>query len=566
MNKSFAPILIIVILAGIFFVPCLSFGQIDIEKSTKESDRLEKQEEILKSLEPTPPEVADQTKPEEKPAPAKEQTFLIKRIELSGNDNLTRKELAPLIDKYENKELRLSDLHALAKEIEQAYLKQGFIAAAFVPEQEIKGQAVTIRIVESRMGELEIKAHKYFSNDRLKYYWDMPAGEPLRYDRLSRSLQMMNKNPDRKVKAVLRAGKKPGTTDVVLSPETNFPMHLSYSLDGEGEPSTGKYRTGCGLRHNNLLGFDDLFFGGSNFGKNFDSKYAYHLVPVSPRGASVLYGYSWSKSVPKKDYQPYGIFSKSQNLSISLRQDLYREAVYKGEVFAGLDAKDKTVVLNAGTYNRDRLRILRLGGKYLSQDFGGSSVLSGEVLQGLDALGASSRGNPLASRGAKSVFSKVNLGLQHKRQFYRDWALNSKFQSQLSSAKLTPQETFSLGGIDSVRGYPSGDYLADNGFLVSEELLFPAYFVPGGFTLPGDKICLRDQSNLVLFADYGQGHRRSASATEKRNAQLLGLGVGLRIKFFRKGSTRLEWGFPVGDDPITQSGRSYFHFSFDFQY
>jgi len=45
----------------------------------------------------------------------------------------------------------------------------------------------------------------------------------------------------------------------------------------------------------------------------------------------------------------------------------------------------------------------------------------------------------------------------------------------------------------------------------------------------------------------------------------LGVGGGLRFSLFNQALVRLEWGFPVADGMITESGKSQFHFSVDFQ-
>ena len=49
---------------------------------------------------------------------------------------------------------------------------------------------------------------------------------------MSKSIQLMNKNADRDVSATLHAGKKPGTTDVLLDVKTRFPIHFFGSFLG----------------------------------------------------------------------------------------------------------------------------------------------------------------------------------------------------------------------------------------------------------------------------------------------------------------------------------------------
>lgn len=440
------------------------------------------------------------------------------------------------------------------------------IAAVLVPVQEVKEHTVILQVVEARFGKLTIQDHKFFKKERLYYYWKIGSGEILRYGRLSKSVQMMNKNPDRRVKANLRAGKKPGTTDVFLSATTHFPVHLFSTFDREGAIATGRSRQGYGLRHNNFFGFDDILLSGYTFGRDFSGLYTYHLLPVSPQGASLLYGFSRSTSIPTKEFTKDGIKSTAKNVTLSLRQDLYKKDSYWGEIFLGFDAKDKTTWINTGTFSRDRLRIFTTGAHFITRGFKSNSSHSMEYSQGVDAFGASSQGNPLASRGAKSNFAKFNVASRYKRILPLDMEMNLKFKTQISSTKLVSQETFNLGGIDSVRGYPSGDYLADNAVSGSLELLVPAFFLPQNWRLPYAENYIRNQITPLAFLDYGWGMRRGALPTEKRSMNLVSVGTGIRLSLFNQAVLRLEWGFPLaGNRPVTETARSRFHFSIDFQ-
>ena len=561
----------IIVTIGILLAPFLAIHHVycqgNIESATREVDRMgEEAKGRAKKLERTPSRKPAEIKIEEVPAQKGEKAFLVKKINLTGVESFSTQEFASLVSKYENKEVTLTDLNILAKDIEQAYLEKGVIAAVFVPPQEIKEGTVTLQVVEAKLGALQIQEQPFFNKQRLKYYWRTRPGETLHYDKISKDLKMMNKNPDREVKSALTAGEKPGTTDVVLAAKTQFPLHMLSSFDKEGVTSSGKSRLGFGARHNNFLGLDDMLLTGYTYGADFSGFYAYHNIPVSPFGTSLIYGYSQSVSTPKKEFTPLGIQSEAKNSSVSLYQDLYRKDNYLGETYLTFDAKDKTIEMNKGTFNRDRLRVFRVGGNLLRRDIASNTSLSAEVSQGVEAFGATSDNNPLASRGAKPSFNKFITGIQYKRNLPLGLQASLKTQYQFSHQKLTPQEEFGLGGINSVRGYPADDYLADNAVLASTELLAPAFFIPQGWRIPYASDSVRDQTTLVAFADYGHGSRMQPATSEKKSKNLLGVGAGVRFNVFNQALLRLEWGFPLaGNHPITESGRSRFHFSVDFQ-
>lgn len=557
-NKRINTIILIVILF-FHYIPFV-YPQANIDQATIETNRsrLEKLREKLRAQPKKAPFNI------EKKEIFNDTSFYIEKINLVGMAAFEPKTFDFIIGKYENKEVSLNKLGKLAEDIEQEYLKRGLIAACFVPPQEIKQKTVTLQIVEAKMGKLEIQEHKYFNKDRLNYYWRVKQNELLHYDKLAKSIKFMNKNPDREVKATLHSGQKPETADILLNVNTQFPFHATYSFDREGVPSSGRQRQGWGFRHNNLLGLDDTFLGEYSRGKHFNGISQYHSVPITKAGTSLLYGYNYNKSFPKGDLESYGIDSRSKNSNVLIYQDIFRKEEYLGEIHGGFDFKDKTTKLNTGTLNRDRLRTLRIGnGLVFTQD---QSIinLNLEISQGLNMFG-SRRKNSFSSRGAKNVFSRFNLGGEYKRKLFSDLQVNLRLSGQIASTKLTPQEEFSLGGIDSVRGYPSGDYLADNAYQGNIDILLPAFFIPQSTRIPYDAYSLKDNITPLLFFDQGYGKRMGVLSTDNKTVNLTSVGAGIRIRLFNQIAVRLEWGFPIGHKRITEGGNSQFHFSVDFE-
>lgn len=552
----------VIISFALLFVPSapLVYSQANLDQATLEINR-SRLEKLREKLRVQPGKTPIRT---EKAKITDDTPFYIAKINLAGMKAFEPQTLNFLTEKYENKELSMKKLEKLSEEIEKEYLKRGLIAACFLPPQEIKEKTVSLQIVEAKMGKLKIQEHKYFNKNRLNYYWGVKEDELLYYAKLAQNLKLMNKNPDREVKATLHAGEKPQTTDVLLNVATQFPLHATYSLDREGVPSSGRQKQGFGFRHNNLLGLDDTFLGEYNRGKHFSSISQYHSIPITKTGASLLYGYNYNKSFPKGDLESYGIDSRSKNSNVLIYQDLFNKEAYLGEIHGGVDFKDKTTKLNTGTLNRDRLRALRLGSGFVFTQDQSVANLNFDFSQGLNMFGAR-RKNSLSSRGANNVFSRFNLGGEYKRSFFADLQADLRLSSQIASTKLTPQEEFSLGGIDSVRGYPGGDYLADSAYQANFELLLPAFFIPESFRIPYDANRLRDSVTPLLFLDHGYGARRGALSTEKKDVYLTSVGAGLRIKLFNQLVLRLEWGFPIGHERITEGGNSQFHLSFVFE-
>lgn len=551
------------LIVWLFGLPALVQAQTaDVGQAIREINRPIK-EQIEKKLNP-PPSPAPPILPLPPQLPVEGSRFFIKTIRLTGIESFPPDQFDAVKKKYEEREVSFAELNILTREITQEYLRHGILATCLVPQQKVNDGTFTIRVVEARMGELHVQEHKYFRKNRTEHYWKLREGEIVKYSTILESLSLINKNPDREAKALFHKGARPQTTDVTLDVETNFPLHLNYGFDNEGVTSTGKNRTNLGVRHNNFLGLDDTLLSGYLLGKDFDGIYTYHSIPITNFGTSLVYGHSYSKAAPKKEFETSGIRAKARDITVGLHQDLFREGHSAGEVHIELDAKDNTTIENSGTISRDRLRVIRMGCDILSRTFNRAVYLITEISQGINGLGAR-RLNSFSSREAENVFTKLNVTFQFRHPLLFGLQGNTQIKGQTASTRLTPEEGFYLGGISSVRGYPSGDFLADDALQSNTELLLPAFFIPDSLPMPFSKKSFKDNITFVTFFDYGWGNKRNVLTNEKDTANLMSTGAGLRILLLDKAILRLEWGFPVGDPAITESGKSRFHFSLDFE-
>lgn len=544
--------------------PSPVFSEATISNATTEVNR-SMRKDVEKELMRQPkkaPIVQEEKKTEEKKGPS----FFVKNIVLVGCETFPPEDFNKLTKEYENKENSLSDLDELAKDIEREYLNKGVIAACFVPPQDVKEGKVSLQVVEAHMGSLDISDIKYYSKKKLASYWEIKPGEILRYYKISRALQMMNKNPDREAKVMLHAGAKPGTTDVTLNVTSKLPMHLFGSMDGEGQTSTGKEHYGYGVKHNNLLGLDDTFINGFVKTDHSNNWYMYHSLPITTEGTTLIYGFTRAEAFPRKDFEIFDIRSYSKDMNAFIHQDVFRKDEYMGDSYIGLDYNDKAVYTNTGVLNRDRLTTLTGGSKMAFKMPSSVTYIKPEFSQGLNLLGAR-RKNRLSSRLAENTFSKFNLDIQHRQIIVPYSQLIVKMVMQLASEKLTPQQEFALGGINSVRGYPAADYYADSAIQTNVEYLVSPAFLPKELMLPFDKKPLKDEVSGLVFFDYGYGTKRGNIQGDQTKFKLASAGTGIRLNIYDNISLRFEWGFilPMGNKALTVGGDSRFHFSIDIE-
>jgi hemolysin activation/secretion protein len=119
-----------------------------------------------------------------------------------------------------------------------------------------------------------------------------------------------------------------------------------------------------------------------------------------------------------------------------------------------------------------------------------------------------------------------------------------------ASHTLPSSEQLQLGGANSVRGYPEGEYLADTGGTLNAEWVFPRAFKS-----------LHKYAYPVVFMDMGAGRLKRVDTDEKRHRFLMGAGVGVRFQIDRYFSLRMDWAKRLGDRPTQGQGPSTFYIS-----
>ena len=97
-----------------------------------------------------------------------------------------------------------------------------------------------------------------------------------------------------------------------------------------------------------------------------------------------------------------------------------------------------------------------------------------------------------------------------------DWQLVLRAAGQLSDRPLLPTEQFSLGGIDSIRGYPENFLVRDQGVTGAIELHIPVLHGKSGNP---------DVLTFVPFIDGGYGWNHNHASAPAQAIDSVGLGL-----------------------------------------
>lgn len=542
------------LIVGVFAFTVLAFAQEPPTSQTtggvtqreKEIQKQKTLEEKIKKEKPSPEEAAS----EDLILPDKGPKVLISGIVVKDAMLLSQEEIRKIVSPYEGKELSMQEMQKVADLISDEYRKKGYVTSrAYILPQSLKEDVLTIRVVEGKLGKLEIKGNRYFSTPLLKKKIGIGSTGYFDYSAFQRSLVYINEHPDRVAKAILAPGAKPGTTDITVEVEDQLPFHVGFSYDNWGSRYIGKHRFALVLEHNNLTGHDDQIYIKSQVseGTRLVSGQARYIYPITRRlelGGHFLYsklklGEEFEDLDSEGEAKIFGLFS---NYKIIGRENL------DVRLNLGFDHKDIKDDLLGVQLSHDEISNLKFGFDVDANDRWGRTVFTAELDAGIpDFLGSMEDVDPDASRvGAGGEFTKGVFNLFRLQPLpFETWLL-WKNSFQVSNDTLPASEQFQIGGATSVRGYPPGEFSGDEGVYSALELSVPFYCLSKDINVPFRKEKLYDAFRFVVFWDIGRVSLNDALPGEEEDITLRSAGFGGRLTIVEDLECRVEVGYPLG--------------------
>ncbi len=471
-------------------------------------------------------------------------------IAVQGATLLSAGEITKITAQYEGKELSLKTMQKIADLITDEYRKKGYVTSrAYIPPQTIAGGKLLIKVVEGKLGTVDIRGNKHFSTAQLEKKMGIKPDGYFDYSALQKSLVYINQHPDRLAKAILVPGTEPGTTDIVLDVEDNYPFHVGFSYDNYGSRYIEKNRYALRLEHNNLTGHDDKLHVKAQLSEGDhlvlqQIRYAYPLSKKLELGGYALL----SKTKLGREFEDLNsegeaaIFGIYSNYKWIERDDL---AV---GLNAGFDSKNIYNELSGAQVSRDELRVAKAGFDIDYIDNWGRTIFTAQLDQGIpNFMGAMDDKDSDASRaGAGGKFTKGTFNLFRLQPMFWETSVLLKNSFQLSSNTLAASEQFQIGGATSVRGYPSGEFSGDKGVYSAFEWSIPAYGLSKDLKVPFREERLYDAFRFVLFWDIGFVNTNKPGTGEVESQTLRSAGFGGRLTLAEDFELRVEIGYPLG--------------------
>ncbi|MEH2083191.1 MAG: ShlB/FhaC/HecB family hemolysin secretion/activation protein [Nostoc sp.] len=468
--------------------------------------------------------------------------FFIKKVEVLGNTVL-HDEITALTQPYKNRSVTFEELLELRSAIIQLYIKNGYITSgAFLPNnQDLSTGIVKIQVVEGKLEQIEIGGLRRLLSGYVRSRLERATSTPLNQRRLEEALQLLQLDPlIEQVNAELAAGSTPGSNILRVSLKEAPAFHAAIAVENNQSPSIGSIQSSIEVSHDNVLGFGDRFSAkyGRTEGLNlYDINYT---IPINARNGTLSFRYNNDDSrIIEKDFRDLDIRSETQTYSLGFRQPITRTPTSEFALLLSLDLRrSQTYILNNIPYSftegsedgETKVTVIRFSQDWVNRSTKRVLAARSQFSLGIDAFDAT-----INSIGTDGQFFSWLGQFQLVQQLSPRNLLVARIDAQLTPDSLLSLERFSIGGVDTARGYRQNQLVADNGILGSVEVRVP---------LTSDAKVLQ----LAPFFDIGTVWNNREIDPDP--ATISSLGLGLRWLIIPNLLLHLDYGIPlisVGD-------------------
>ncbi|GAB4527395.1 MAG: hypothetical protein Tsb0014_08120 [Pleurocapsa sp.] len=491
-------------------------------------------------------------------------SFEVRRFRIKNNTVFKPEELQPILDEYLNRSLTYADLLEIETKLTKLYLERGYINSGVVipAPQNISDGEIVIQAVEGTVEDITVNVRGRLKENYVRSRLRRGTKKLLNISELQKALQLLQLDPlVENLNAELSVGSSRDRW--LLSVDVNQAQAFRPLLfiNNSRTPSVGSFQRGIELTHESLLGLGDrasVIYKNTNGSNDLNVSYA---IPYNALNGTVGLGYRYVKSdIIEEPFDELDIESETSEYKLTVRQPIIVSASANStqELAVGAEFSRQN---NSTTFivNGDNVR-LSPG----ANDDGETKI---SALRFFQDWTRRSRKDVLAARSQFSLGldlfdATVNVGepdskffawrgqVQWLRQLQASSNINLLLRSdiQLSTSDLVPLERFSLGGLESVRGYRQDALLGDSGVFLSGEVRIPFYRWNS------------EESNLsvIPFVDFGTTWSNSENPNQEEDT-VVSTGLGLQLSLEDTLRARLDYGIPLidvedSDDTLQEKG------------
>ena len=476
---------------------------------------------------------------EQKIAEEKKEGIVIENLEVFGRSDF--------IDEMEKFIGRPLD-NDIVNEIKDAALlyfrKKGypFVVIDIPAFQEVSSGIVHLQVIQSKVGKIEARGARFFSNEKLKKKLSVEEGDLINPKEILRDLVFINQNPFLDSSIYYKKSSEIDKTDLVLETKDKLPLRFYGGYDFSGYNVAGESRYFVGINIGSLYFVDHRIDYQYMFNPNVEhwqGHSAAYEMPLFFRTTFKAYGYYIEC---KPDFPTDGV-SHGRSWMVAgkyLMPIIYQK--FRSDAIVGYEFKRTNnflTFIDETLYNHytdiSQFLLAYEGKNYDS--FGKTEFSLYLYLSPGNMMHHNqSRFFQVERPKANSSYVYGLATINRQTNLYFDFTWDLFVKAQKSSARLLPSEEFSLGGYLTVRGYGENTIIGDDGILIKNELRTPVFSI---FQKDLD-FCY-----LLLFVDYGSVWEVDPNIENRKSSSLSSIGAGLRYNIKDYLTARFDYGFQL---------------------
>jgi len=498
--------------------------------------------------------------------------LFVKGFRFKGGSVFKEAKLQATVARFKNREVTGAEIEQAREDLTMLYVEAGYInSGAVLEDQDLQDGIVLFTLVEGRLTEVNVSGNRWLRSWALRNAFRHSAGTPLNIRSLKEGLELMRQDPNiRQLNAELKPGGKPGESSLDVTVKENQPFHFSMEFSNRRPPSVGSEILEFNTSMQSLTGHADpisLRYGPLHSASETMDRWewdgdgnieASYQFPISPWKTTLeLHVSRNDSSIVDEAFRELNITSRTSQLGATLRQPLYETLNHLFAISVTGDYRkndtfllDRPFSLSPGAFEGEtKVFVLRLAMEYVNRSQQHVLALRSTCNIGLDAFGATDRRNIVFGEtrigpGAE-FFSWLGQAQYVQRLFETDKLVVLRLNAFFSNNPLLSLEQFSIGGVQSVRGYRENDLLRDNGIFGSLEFHVPIW-------RRKDKSAIL---TLVPFFDIGSGWDNvefvgspPRGGVDERRDTLASIGAGLILTPTKAINAQLYWGCALNRD------------------
>ena len=485
------------------------------------------------------------------PSAAPTAEFTVKKFTFTGNTKVRSARLEAALANYLNRPIQFRDLQEATNVIADTYSKEGWLARAFIPRQDITEGTVRIHIIEAVYGGSKIQGEFNHATAALiqgTVDGQNTEGEPLSLTDVERGLLLADDLPSVSVVGSLTAGEQTQETDVLISVEDSPWITGRLQVDNQGNKSTGANEVSLNTAINGLTGHADQLTAYGLYTEGLSFVSVGYSLPLNYQGLRLGASYSTlGYRIVDDDLFTSGQdrgngfantwgFDLSQPLVRSRNTNVLARLGYTNKLF-----DNRIGQITTSEYTVDVVSLNLTTTHLDSFGDGGYTTLTINPSMGNVDYGLSPQYQRIieATTQSEGQYTKLRYGISRQQNLPANFSVYANFRGQIASKNLDSSERFYLGGPYGVRAYPNNEGGGTQGNLLSVELRYN----------------LMPELQFAAFYDVGEVRINKfndhVAAADPNTGTLQGAGLSVSWNAPYNFIVNATWAMRIGGNPFT---------------